>query len=191
MELKRRVAAGVICLLVVAYVAALVTGHIDDKAKIDLSTVLVVVICLAGAAALASPASLSGLKSFFGRVTSLEVANIKLALADIRSRQSDQGDKLAIMELILPLVLAEQERAHLTNLYHGTTSNYKGNHELRTELRRLRYLTLVASRDYISTATDGRVFDLSELVELTRLGREWAKQIDEMKKQAPPEPAQP
>jgi hypothetical protein len=69
----------------------------------------------------------------------------------------------------------------LKNLYRNTTADYVGNSNLRTELRRLRYLTLIQNpHEPISTATDRRVFDLKRLVELTPLGKMWAKQIEEM-----------
>ena len=49
----------------------------------------------------------------------------------------------------------------------------------------MRYLDLVKNpRQPIGSATNGQVFNLKELVELTSLGREWAKQIDNMDRSA-------
>jgi hypothetical protein len=102
-------------------------------------------------------------------------------LEEAKNRVNSAENTLSELGLLLPLVLTQAERSHLQNLYNGTTANYIGNSNLRTELRRLRYLTLINNpRAPIGTASDGRIFDLQELVELTRLGRIWAKRIQEM-----------
>jgi hypothetical protein len=42
------------------------------------------------------------------------------------------------MEMVLPFLLPKPEQQHILNLGAGKTSNYQGNHLLRSELRRLR-----------------------------------------------------
>ncbi|HXU59608.1 MAG TPA: hypothetical protein VN710_12700 [Verrucomicrobiae bacterium] len=179
----RLLMAGAICVLMVVYVAALVTGHISDKAKIDLSTVAVVLICLCGIFALVTPGMLPAFKEFLSRVTSVEIASMKVQVADIRAKQLDQSATLELISLILPLVLGDRERKHLVNLYRKRTKDYVGNHDLRAELRRLRYLTLIVNPGApIGSAKDASTFDLAELVQLTSFGRKWARQIDDMEK---------
>ena len=46
---------------------------------------------------------------------------------------------------MLTLLLSPYERKHLENLWVGTTQNNEGNHNLRTELRKLRTLQLIES----------------------------------------------
>jgi hypothetical protein len=102
-------------------------------------------------------------------------------LEEAKNRVNSAENTLSELGLLLPLVLTQAERSHLQNLYDGTTANYVGNSNLRTELRRLRYLTLINNPvDPLHTASDGRIFDLQELVALTRFGRMWAKRIKEM-----------
>ena len=57
--------------------------------------------------------------------------------------QQQQSAQLKDIELILPILLPKKERKHLTNLAEGKTAGYKGNHEMRSELRRLRSLKLI------------------------------------------------
>lgn len=179
------VAAAVISVIVIFYVLALVVGFIPERGRIDFSTLLLILITIGAVVALLYPTAMSTFGDILGRVTTVEIASMKFALADIRAKQIDQSATIDTLRLIMPLVLSAPERNHLRNLYHGMTENYKGNHQLRVELRRLRYLDLIKNpQQPIGSATDGRVFNLTELVELTSLGREWAKQIDNMDRSA-------
>ena len=74
--------------------------------------------------------------------------------------------------------LTNSEQKHL----YGRTAGYRGNHEVRSELRRLRDLTLITNTEPIGSAEDGRTFDLAKLVQLTPLGAQQAQQLDGMKK---------
>jgi hypothetical protein len=73
----------------------------------------------------------------------------------------------------LTLLLPPPQRKHLENLGTGNTQNYRGNHELRTELRRLRNLQLIESVRFISEITDAKVVDLKEYVRLTSVGQRY------------------
>jgi hypothetical protein len=86
-----------------------------------------------------------------------------------------------VLETASP-VLTNSEQKHLLNLYYERTAGYRGNHEVRSELRRLRDLTLITNTEPIGSAEDGRTFDLAKLVQLTPLGARWARHLDEMKK---------
>jgi Predicted nucleotide-binding protein containing TIR-like domain len=82
-------------------------------------------------------------------------------------------------KLVMAMLVPEAERNHLSNLYRGTTKDYKGRGSLRSEMRHLRDIGLVcprAGRDIgdMKTFTE---FDLAEYVELTDLGTQWAKQF--------------
>jgi hypothetical protein len=166
-------------LLVLAYVILLVAGWVPKE--IDLPTIILLGVTGLGVAALINPGVQQGIVEMFGRLRSFQIASMRFELNEIRAQQIDQSARLEILGLLLPLVLTEAERSHLKNLYRNTTADYVGNPNLRTELRRLRYLTLIQNpHEPISTATDRRVFDLKRLVELTPLGKMWAKQIEEM-----------
>jgi hypothetical protein len=83
---------------------------------------------------------------------------------------------------VLERDLTNSEQKHLLNLHYGRTAGYRGNHEVRSELRRLRDLTLITNTEPIGSAEDGHTFDLAKLVQLTPLGIRRAQQLDEMKK---------
>ena len=177
----RNILAYALALLVLAYVIFLVVGCIPENGKIDFPTIILLLVTGLGVAILVNPGTQQSILEMFGRVRSFQIASMRVELNEIRARQIDQSAKLEILGLLLPLVLTEAERSHLKNLYHQTTTNYVGNSSLRTELRRLRYLTLLQNpREPIAMAVDNRIFNLQELVELTPLGRMWAKQIEEM-----------
>jgi hypothetical protein len=177
----RYILAYALAFLVLAYLILLVVGWIPKDGKIDFPTIILLVVTGLGVATLINPGAQQSIVEIFGRVRSFQIASMRFELNEIRAQQIDQSARLEILGLLLPLILTAAERSHLKNLYHDMTTNYVGNSNLRTELRRLRYLTLLRNpREPIDTAKDGRTFDLRELVELTPLGRMWAKQIEEM-----------
>ena len=67
------------------------------------------------------------------------------------------------------------------NLAHGSTANYKGNHNLRSELRRLRSIGLLCMRpnQQMSFIKDGMTVELANYVELTSLGQKWVRRIED------------
>src|ERR1700674_909097 len=106
-------------------------------------------------------APLSEKRSSLSRVRTFEISNLKIELNQIRTRQERQSSQLDLLQLLAPSILSERERCHLLNLRQGTTANYGGNHDLRSDLRRLRYLTLITTTQSVhSGAADGTVFDL-------------------------------
>jgi hypothetical protein len=76
----------------------------------------------------------------------------------------------------------EAERKHLLNLARGRTSNYQGHHSLRSELRRLRWMGLLAMTPghIIADIRDGLTQDLSLFVGLTPYGKDWVEVIRAM-----------
>lgn len=173
--------AGAIGVIVIAYVIALVTGLLNGK--IDFSAITLILLAALAIALLVSPRGSVFAQDLLTRLQSIQIASLKFELAQVRAQQVDQRSKLELISLLLPLVLTETERRHLTNLAEGNTNDYVGNHNLRKELRRLRYLTLINNpHEPIGSASDGRRFDLKDLVQLTPLGIEWAQQIEQMTK---------
>jgi hypothetical protein len=72
---------------------------------------------------------------------------------------------------------SEAERKHLLNLGRGRTSNYQGRHSLRSELRHLRWMGLLAMKPgrNIGDIRDNLTGDLSDYVCLTPNGKEWVE----------------
>jgi hypothetical protein len=178
----RYVAAGVIGVAVLAYILALVMGALPERAHIDFAAIVLVVVAAACVALLFSPKGNAALLEALTRVRAIQFASLKVELEELRAQQDEQTSRLEPLQLLAPLVLTNPERKHLLNLYYGRTAGYRGNHEVRSELRRLRYLTLITNTQPIGSAEDGRTFDLAKLVQLTSLGAKWAEQLDEMEK---------
>ncbi len=171
----RYVAAGMIGVAVLAYILALVLGALPEKAHIDFAAIVLVIVGTAGVALLLSPKLEVAFLEAVPRVKMVSFASLRVELDAIRIQQEP-------LQLLAPLVLAAPERKHLLNLHYRRTTGYQGNHAVRTELRRLRYLTLIANTKPIGSATDGSTFDLAELVQLTPLGAKWAQHLEDAEK---------
>ena len=120
------------------------------------------------------------------QIKTFNFGDIKLEMLEkVSERQVQQEEKLDDLDLILPLLLPEKERKHLINLDEGNTKEYKGNKNLRDELRRLRSIGLISmKKGYIADIKYGTTINLADYVELTSLGRRWTKRIAEIEDKA-------
>ena len=170
-----RVTAFLVLLFVAGYTAAVLLG-LPKERRIDASTLGVIGIGSLIAVVLLRP-------DIVDRVTRLEIAGWKF---DIEKKQEKQDKQLNDIQIILPILLAESERKHLLNLASQNTKPYKGNQDVRTELRRLRSLKLIRMKpnQEIGRMGDGKEVDLSDFVELTELGQHWASRIKEIEAEA-------
>jgi len=178
----RYVAAGVIGLAVFAYILALVLGALPEKAHIDFPAIVLIIVAAAGVVLLFSPKWDATFLEALTRVRAFQFASLKIELEAIRAQQDEQTSRLELLQLLAPLVLTAAEQKHLLNLHNNRTAGYQGNHEVRSELRRLRYLSLITNTQPIASAVDGSKFDLATVVQPTLLGAKWAKQLEEMEK---------
>jgi hypothetical protein len=127
--------------------------------------------------------SVAGALLLLRQVKAFSVGQFKFELIEkLRERQDKQEERLADIALILPLLLPDSEVKHLKKLFANKTDGYSGNHDVRTELRRLRSLGLLSKKlgRNIADMKDGIIFDLDDYVELTDLGRRWAARIQEI-----------
>ena len=179
----RYVIAIVVGLLALGYVVAIAFGKIPKESRIDFPTIVLVLLAGAAVAFLCTSRAPEVFRDAVSRVRTFEISSLKIELNQVRTQQEKQSSQLDFLKLFAPLVLAETERRHLLNLYRGTTTNYSGNHDLRSELRRLRYLTLIMTTRTVHTAAaDGTIFDLKDFVQLTPLGTDWAQQLEQMER---------
>lgn len=100
----------------------------------------------------------------------------------VREKQARQEDQIEDIALMLPLLLPANERIHLVSLHENRTSGYKGNHALRTELRRLRSFGLIRMLpdQHNGSMKDNLSFDLAAYAELADLGKRWVKRIQKI-----------
>lgn len=165
-----------ILVLLAVYTAAVVRGLPKDN-RIDASTlgvisvgILIVIICLK--------------PEIFDRVARFEAAGLKVEM--IEKRQEKQDQQLNDIQLILPILLPEAEQKHLLNLASGGPVNEKGNHDLRTQLRRLRSLKLIrmVPGKEVNQITNDLTVDMRQFVGLTELGEHWVSRIQEIEAEA-------
>jgi hypothetical protein len=117
------------------------------------------------------------------QIKTFSLGQLKLEMIEkIRERQDMQEERLADIQLILPLLLPDKEVRHIKNLFARATGGYRGSHPVRTELRRLASIGLLSRKvdRSIAELKDGADFDLGDYVELTELGRRWAVRLQEI-----------
>jgi hypothetical protein len=172
-------------ILIIVYTLGIVLGYVPNERRLDGSTLTLIVVGLLGIAVLLRPDVLDRLKV-------LQALNFRVELSEVREKLARQSDDLAVIRMMLPFLLPDNERIHLTSLARHLTANYKGRGSLRTELRRLRSIGLVWMRGqdrHIGQLTSGMTFDLADFVELTPLGEYWARRIEEIQKEEDLKPA--
>jgi hypothetical protein len=172
--------AALLGVLVIVYLIALASNAIPASARFDFPTITLILLASAAIALLCSTRGSDAITQLLPRLRTLQFASMKVELDALRAKQDDQSSRLDLLQLLAPLVLSQPERSHLSNLHRGTTAGYVGNHNVRSELRRLRYLNLVMNSQPIGSATDGSSFDLKDIVQLTPLGVKWAQQLEDM-----------
>jgi hypothetical protein len=147
-------------------------AEVDVLKRLDNTTLLYLVV--------------AGALLLFRQIKTFSFGDVKLEMLEkVRERQVQQEERLDDLALILPLLLPEKEQKHLINLAEGRTKDYRGNKNLRDELRRLRSIGLIAmKKGYIADIKDGMSINLADYVELTSLGRRWTKRISEIENKA-------
>jgi hypothetical protein len=149
----RYVAAGMIVIAVLAYILALVLGKLPEKAHVDFAAIVLIIVGAASVALLFSPKWDATLVEALTRVRAFQFSSLKVELEAIHARQDEQGSRLELLQLLAPLVLTDPERRHILNLHYERGAGYQGNHAVRSELRRLRYLTLITNNKPIGSAS--------------------------------------
>lgn len=164
---------GVLVVLLVAVYAIAVTRGLPKENRIDATTLGVIGAGVVIALVLFKP-------DLFSRVTHLEIAGWKF---EIEQKQLKQDKQLQDIELVLAILLTDAERKHLLNLDNNQTSNYEGNRDVRTELRRLASINLIQRRTgrNIESIADKTRVDLADFVKLTDTGQRLAARIKQIK----------
>jgi hypothetical protein len=160
------------------YTLGVLRGWIPPDKKIDAVHLAFITLGLAVVLLLLRPRAFEGLKL-------LEGGGLKLEFERVKERQREQGDQLKFVRLVLPLLLAENERRHLLNLADEKTGDYRGSNAVRAELRRLRSLNLIQMRvdkPIAELVKDNQDFDLTSFARLTPEGEEWVRTIQMMEK---------
>ena len=174
--LTRRLIAVLIVVVIGAYSWGVVSGRVHSDNRLQLADLALIALAFGACSLVLNPKLTS-------RLRAIELQGFKVELLErVRERQLQQAQDLEDIQLIIPLLLPETERKHLKNLARRTTAGYKGNHALRTELRRLRSIGLVRTRSNraIGDLGDGAVVDLVDYLALTDLGERWARRLAEL-----------
>lgn len=169
--------AAVLFALVSAYTYGVIVGAIPEKQRIDATHLVVIVVVVSSCALLLLP-------DIFGRIKTFELQGFKLELERVRERQRKQELELEDVRLLIPLLLPDPERNHLMNLARGT-SDVVGSDRRRTELRKLTSLGLMRRKTgrHIADLKDGETLDLAEILEITPLGEQWVRRLQELEAQ--------
>jgi hypothetical protein len=166
-----------ITLVVSCYAFRIVAGKIPKDQKlsgVDLGLILVSTLAIVF---LLRP-------EFLDRLTHLRVGSVEFELQKLKSDQQIQRSELDDVRFVLTLLLQEREIQHLRALEEGSTKDYVGNHDVRTDLRKLRTLGLIRNfKDHkIAELADNCKLDLKTVVELTERGQKYLERLGEYKK---------
>ena len=163
-------------LLIATYTLLVVTGLVPKDQRVDTVGLAIIVVGALCCVVLLKP-------NLTDRLRLLEVKGFKVELLErMQERQIRQENELEDIRLIFPLLFRDSERKHLSNLARDKTAGYHGGGPLREELRRLCSIGLLHRRGghHIGELRSEVVFDLSDYVELTDLGRRWVHRLAEL-----------
>jgi hypothetical protein len=163
--------AGAVPALVMLYIAGILEGKFIGERRLTTSdTIVVIVVGIALFAAL--------WPEVLDHLSKVKLGGVEFELLQhLNERQRKQQTDLDDIRFILTLLLPPSERSHLENLENGNTLNYKGNHNLRTELRRLRTLKLIENTRPIADIGDDIKVDLKDFVDLTEAGHRYLTRL--------------
>jgi hypothetical protein len=172
----RAILALIVVLSVFIYLVCIVLGKLQERQKLGASDVGMIVVAVVVAGVLLRP-------EFLNRLTHLKVGNVEVELEKLQQDQLLQRHELDDVRFVLTLLLQQTEVQHLKNLENNETRGYEGNNNVRNELRKLRTLGLIQSRENrtIGELTDRAKFDLKDFVQLTLRGRHYLERLGEYK----------
>ena len=163
-----------IILAISAYIVGIVIGKIQDKQKLGIADVGLLLVSCAAVGVLLRPELLE-------KITHIKVGSVEFELQKLQQDQEKQRNELDDVRFVLTLLLEPSELQHLKNIDKGSTQDYLGRHSVRTALRKLRTLGLIRNRDghKISELADNSKMDLKNVVELTERGRQYLARLAE------------
>ena len=103
-------------------------------------------------------------------------------LEQLQEDNKKQRAEVEEIRLLLTLLLLPSETSHLRNLAKGGPMPYRGNDDVRRELRKLRSLGLAENQPgrSIGELANGKTVDLCHLLRLTARARLYAPKLDEL-----------
>ncbi|KAB8140755.1 hypothetical protein F8S13_22395 [Chloroflexia bacterium SDU3-3] len=166
--------------MAVVYSCGVIFGYLKTDQRLDAASLFFIVFTTALSLIIIRP-------DYLRRLKLLEAGGVKVemqVLEEVKEKQIDQEARIQQIADIIPLLIPRSEQAHLQNLAANRTANYLGNHNLRTELRRLRYLGLIEmlNAHTIGEIQDDMKIDLAAYVALSALGKEWVQRLQALKK---------
>jgi hypothetical protein len=157
--------------LVMLYIAGILDGTFAEERRLNASDTIMVIGTAAALFAALWP-------ELFDRLRKVKLGGVEFeVLQRLDERQQKQQRDIDDIRFVLTLLLPPSERRHLENLGKGDTLNYKGNNNLRTELRRLRTLQLIETTHPIGDIKDEAKVDLKDYVRLTEAGHRYLARI--------------
>lgn len=157
-----------------AYICCILLGVIPAAKKLGLVELTIILIAAAFVSILLRPELLD-------RLTHFKLGSLEFELEKLQRAQRDQRIDLNDLRFVLTLMLKPSEMQHLMNLESGSTRDCAASDTLRAELRKLRAMGLIRSRNgkKIAELADQRKWDLGDFVELTDLGRRYLDRLGE------------
>lgn len=157
----------------VAYVVVVLNGTVPSAQKLGWTDLALVILAALIVVALLAP---EGLRS----VSRVHIGNVlDLELRELRRGQEAQKQELDDLRFALTLLVVGPQRDALNDLERAGGREYTGNHEIRTDLRRLAAMGLVRRRPgrHIGELADGKRLNIADVLELTADGRRYLERV--------------
>jgi len=149
----------------IGYTIAVLCGWITEKQKLNSVNLATLVLVLLAVLIWFRPRMLD-------QISLVEILGIKFQMHRVEANLALQQKQLEDIRLILPLLIPENERKHLLELGNNRPNTYEGRDSLRSELRRLRSVGIIKTKDGMQIAymRDDSKFALNQYIELKDLG---------------------
>ena len=115
-------------------------------------------------------------------VGKIELREVERKAEEAKGAAVSAAQRIDDIALMLPLLLPEKDIKLLISLGSGGPAKFRGSHEFRGQLRRLRSMGLIENRTdrKVVDIKDGTEIDLGDYMKLTPLGKRWVSRIQEM-----------
>lgn len=179
----RGLIAAIIAVLVVGYTVAVITGMVAPSRQLSAPSIILLALAGGAIAVMIRPEALQAISSLSAGGVRVDLRKVQNVQVELAKRQEDQ---LQLLQEIFPLLLPDNVLKHLQNLEASERgrelSSYNGGDSVREELRRLRYMHLIAvapPHKGIGDIPNGK-FALPAYVRLTQQGAHWIERAQEL-----------
>ena len=168
----RWVCAAVVLVALVLYIRAVLSGGLSQSQKLTVTELGAIVVAAVMVALLVAPEGLQA-------VSGLQIGSLRFELRQLSRDQQAQRQELDDLRFALTLLVSGSQRDALDDLEREGGQMWWGDHDVRTDLRRIAAMRLVQRKSgrHIGEFTDGKVLNIRDVLELTPDGMRYLARV--------------